>query len=59
MRVASQVLAEEDTAMSEQDIDWQHIGRELAADFPPNLVEWRPQGKPTANAPAITGSLAS
>jgi hypothetical protein len=35
--------------MSTQDIDWQHIGRELTADFLPDRIEWRPQGKTGPN----------
>ena len=30
-------------------IDWRAIGRALAAPFPPECVEWRPQGKTAPN----------
>ena len=36
--------------MTEQEIDWQRIARDLAAPFDPTDVDWRPQGKPSPNA---------
>ena len=37
--------------MSEtQSIDWQRIGADLRAHFPPDHIEWRPQGKTAPNA---------
>src|SRR5690349_19632128 len=32
----------------ENQIDWECIGRELAAPFDPAIVEWRPSGKAAA-----------
>jgi hypothetical protein len=31
-----------------EPIDWKRIGRELAAPFPPECIQWRPQGRPEA-----------
>jgi hypothetical protein len=35
--------------VSNSEIDWARIGRELAAPLPPEAVEWRPQGKTGPN----------
>ena len=49
---AASVATDDASAAASAGIDWRTIGRELAAPFAPEAVEWRVQGKPAPGAKA-------